>query len=101
MTKIEEHAKKVVIFLAILSLAVIILISLFFPKLVAIQGHIRVISSIFRVAVLNGASAIIALILLSGLMYLLKIKKMNNIKLMLTIELLLYFLFMIALTKYY
>ncbi|CZR10256.1 Dolichyl-phosphate-mannose-protein mannosyltransferase [Trichococcus flocculiformis] len=101
MTKIEEHAKKVVIFLAILSLAVIILISLFFPKLVAIQGHIRVISSIFRVAVLNGASAIIALILLSGLMYLLKIKIMNNIKLMLTIELLLYFLFMIALTKYY
>ena len=101
MMRIEEYAKKFVIFLGILSLAVIVLISLFFPKLVAIQGHIREINSPFRVALLNGASAVIALILLSGLMYLLKIKKMNPIKWMLTIELLLYFLFMIALTKYY
>ena len=101
MMRIEAYAKKFVIFLGILSLAMIVLISVFFPKLVAIQGHIREINSPFRVALLNGASAIIALILLSGLMYILKIKKMNPIKWILTIELLLYFLFMIALTKYY
>ena len=80
MMRIEAYAKKFVIFLGILSLAMIVLISVFFPKLVAIQGHIRE---------------------LSGLMYILKIKKMNPIKWILTIELLLYFLFMIALTKYY
>lgn len=101
MIKIEKYAEKIVLLLGILSLTVVVLISLFFPKLVAIQGHIREINSTAVITLLNVICAIIALVLLKGLLTALKMKKWKNIKVMVAIELAFYFLFMIALTKYY
>ena len=101
MTKMEGYAKKLVLLLGILSLAVVVLISLFFPKLVAIQGHIREINSTSFITLLNGICAIIAIVLLKGLIAALKMRKLKNIKAIIAIELALYFIFMIAITKYY